>query len=208
MPAPFPTPQEQVDRVPLIKNPGFWVPKPVELPLDVHPLPDDIQAYFVYPYSLESHVLQTLPAALADLRRTEEQHRALLASYAESKERQRLAELNRLAPGYREGLGVMQPLRAGGSPNAAKASPTAGGAARSAGQQDLLGNADEDDAAGDGAEEAGREPIPRSDRAQGQPTPPNSEPTDQFKDFVDGLERLDSSLGGVTGSRHGEQNLI
>jgi len=78
--------------VPLIKSPSLWLPKPVcafrgivalqlmeiqvELPNDIHPLPEDITAYvsplpartpvlmlaqFVYPFSLEEHVLSLQP---------------------------------------------------------------------------------------------------------------------------------------------------
>ncbi|GAA5995545.1 hypothetical protein JCM5350_004031 [Sporobolomyces pararoseus] len=110
----FPSAAELVDRVPLIKNPAFWVPPPVEVPLDIHPLPEDVQAYFVYPHTLESHVLSTLPTQLAQLEQTKSQRIALLESYEESKERARKAKLQALAPGWNEGMGgVMQPVRKG-----------------------------------------------------------------------------------------------
>ncbi|KWU44548.1 hypothetical protein RHOSPDRAFT_33875 [Rhodotorula sp. JG-1b] len=192
---PFPTPAQLVDRVPLIKNPGFWVPKPVQLPPDIHPLPDDVQAYFVYPHTLEAHVLRTLPPALAQLQAVQQQRLALLASYAESKERARRAELNRLAPGWHEGKGgVMQPLKAGSS---------AAGAAKNHGDEHdlLLG----DETGGGGASEgpdhntkhANAEQATSSSNtaAAAAPTP------DLFKDFVEGLERLDSTLGSNGSAR-------
>ncbi|GAA5960269.1 hypothetical protein JCM21900_002447 [Sporobolomyces salmonicolor] len=107
----FPTPAQLVDKVPLIKNPGFWIPRPVELPLDIHPLPDDVQAYFVYPHTLEQHVLTTLPQSLSQLEQAHSQRLHLLVSYADSKERARKARLNQVAPGYAEGGGIMQPVR-------------------------------------------------------------------------------------------------
>ncbi|GAA6063053.1 hypothetical protein JCM10212_002998 [Sporobolomyces blumeae] len=107
----FPSAAQLVDRVPLIKNPAFWVPPPVQVPPDIHPLPDDVQAYFVYPHTLESHVLSTLPATLSTLEQTHAQRVALLASYAESKERARKAKLQAIAPGWNEGGEIMQPVR-------------------------------------------------------------------------------------------------
>ncbi|GAA5944316.1 uncharacterized protein JCM15063_006555 [Sporobolomyces koalae] len=108
----FPTASQLVDRVPLIKNPAFWAPPPVQVPLDIHPLPDDVEAYFVYPHTLEDHVLSTLPAQLEHLEQTRAQRVALLHSYSESKERVRKAKLQALAPGWNDGQGgVMQPVR-------------------------------------------------------------------------------------------------
>ncbi|GAA5875097.1 hypothetical protein JCM3774_003427 [Rhodotorula dairenensis] len=192
---PFPTPAQLVDRVPLIKNPGFWVPKPVQLPPDIHPLPDDVQAYFVYPHTLEAHVLQTLPPALADLQAAHQQRLALLASYAESKERARRAELNRLAPGWHEGEGVMQPRKVG-------ATGSGGGmTAATDREQDLLLDGDRDDATAKGAAgPGGQREAEASDSAATPATP------DLFKDFVDGLERLDSTLGSGSNRSDGAVN--
>ncbi|KAH9814059.1 hypothetical protein DFH28DRAFT_1095917 [Melampsora americana] len=59
-------PHELLNNIPLIKAPGTWLPKPVSfksiivLPADLHPMPDDITAYFVYPYTLESSSLNYL----------------------------------------------------------------------------------------------------------------------------------------------------
>ncbi|KAG0147940.1 hypothetical protein CROQUDRAFT_42100 [Cronartium quercuum f. sp. fusiforme G11] len=46
--------------IPLIKAPGTWLPKPIVLPPDLHPMPDDITAYFVYPFTLETTSLNYL----------------------------------------------------------------------------------------------------------------------------------------------------
>ncbi|KAK4052694.1 hypothetical protein OIV83_001981 [Microbotryomycetes sp. JL201] len=107
----FPTTLQLVEKVPLIKSPSFWVSKPIELPPDIHPLPEDVQAYFVYPHTIEAHALSALPAALDKLHRAHEARCHLLASYAESKERARKARLNQIAPGWSEGGQVMQPSR-------------------------------------------------------------------------------------------------
>ncbi|GAA5879469.1 hypothetical protein JCM1840_007049, partial [Sporobolomyces johnsonii] len=66
---------------------------------------------FVYPHTLEQHVLATLPQSLSQLEQTHSQRLHLLASYADSKERARKARLNQVAPGYAEGGGIMQPVR-------------------------------------------------------------------------------------------------
>jgi hypothetical protein len=31
--------------VPIVRSAHLWTPDPVQLPVDIHPLPDDIQAY-------------------------------------------------------------------------------------------------------------------------------------------------------------------
>ncbi|KAL8280698.1 hypothetical protein RQP46_007021 [Phenoliferia psychrophenolica] len=108
---PLPSPSQLVEKIPLIKSPSFWVPAPVQLPPDIHPLPESIEVYFVYPHTLESHALSTLPSALHSLEQAHSQRLHLLASLAESKERARKAHLNRLAPGWGEGGGVMEPVR-------------------------------------------------------------------------------------------------
>ncbi|GAA5900765.1 uncharacterized protein JCM6883_004648 [Sporobolomyces salmoneus] len=112
----FPSATELVDRVPLIKNPAFWVPPPVEVPLDIHPLPSSVEAYFVYPHTLESHVLSTLPSQLSQLSQKRLERQALLESYEESKERKRKQKLREIAPGWHEGFGgVMEPSRKKGT---------------------------------------------------------------------------------------------
>ncbi|ORY34593.1 hypothetical protein BCR39DRAFT_513542 [Naematelia encephala] len=86
--------------VPLIKSPSLWLPRPVELPNDIHPLPEDITAYFVYPFTLETHVLSLHPAphdAIAQRRA----HNAEILHHREVEEEQREREaLHKVAPGY------------------------------------------------------------------------------------------------------------
>ncbi|GAA5837006.1 hypothetical protein JCM9279_007730 [Rhodotorula babjevae] len=187
----FPTPGQLVDKVPLIRNPGFWVPKPVELPPDIHPLPEDVHAYFVYPHTLEAHVLSTLPAALDSLQQAHAQRLALLASYAESKERARKARLNQVAPGYAEGGAALEPVR--------RDTAVRKGAA-AAQREDLMGGLDEDDEdeAATRSQPEGSvlgEPRASSPGEMGAATIDEMQ-RDQMMDMFAGLERLDSSLGG------------
>ncbi|GAA5902288.1 hypothetical protein JCM8208_007250 [Rhodotorula glutinis] len=191
----FPTPGQLVDKVPLIRNPGFWVPKPVELPPDIHPLPEDVHAYFVYPHTLEAHVLSTLPAALDTLKQTHAQRVALLASYAESKERARKARLNQVAPGYAEGGAALEPVRRETAvPKAAAAAQTSSRAAR----ENLMGGSDEDEAAPAARHEGSvlGEPRANSPGEMGAATIGKME-RDQMMDMFAGLDRLDSTLGGA-----------
>lgn len=76
-------------RLPLIKSPALRVPPPVSLPQTLHPLPPNIHDYFVYPFSLEKFVLDT----------------------AERREREKREELQRRAPGWTEGGGVLEPTK-------------------------------------------------------------------------------------------------
>ncbi|KAH8927693.1 hypothetical protein BT69DRAFT_1258052 [Atractiella rhizophila] len=100
-----------ISNVPLIKAPSFWVPKPVTLPADIHPLPPDITAYFVYPHLLETHVLSTLPATLQELQTSKEQRAAYLIAREEAKKRRKKEELRKVAPGWDEGEGVLVPTK-------------------------------------------------------------------------------------------------
>ncbi|GAA6030971.1 hypothetical protein JCM8097_008962 [Rhodosporidiobolus ruineniae] len=188
----FPTAGQLVDKVPLIRNPGFWVPKPVELPQDIHPLPDDVHAYFVYPHTLEAHVLSTLPTKLQTLEQAHNQRLALLASYADSKERARKARLNQVAPGWNEGGQALEPVR-----RKETALPSAAGAGGS-----LIGGSGDEhprtpvrgDSTGEGSFLGeGRVGSPRE---MGAATLDGLQ-RDQMLDFVEGLEKLDTSFGGL-----------
>ncbi|KAK4057515.1 hypothetical protein OIO90_001584 [Microbotryomycetes sp. JL221] len=168
----FPTTLQLVDKVPLIKSPSFWVSKPVELPPDIHPLPEDVHAYFVYPHTIESHALSVLPAALEELRHKHEARCRTLTSYAESKERARKARLNQIAPGWSEGGSIMQP---------SKKDPALARAVQPEHSNDsATGTTQQDSGAREQRAEPGQQP-----HAQHDP----------LSDFVAGLENLDSSLG-------------
>ncbi|BGP02832.1 hypothetical protein RTBOTA2_005894 [Rhodotorula toruloides] len=191
------TPSQLVDKVPLIKNPGFWIPKPVELPPDIHPLPEDVHAYFVYPHTLEEHVLSTLPSTLSQRESQHTQRLALLASYAESKERARKARLNQVAPGWDEGGKALMPTQV-----RRETVVPAKEEKRRRETENLMGGSD-DEAAADS--EGGRKTPARqgsllgggqvgSPKEMGQATMDQMQ-RDQLKDMFEGLEKLDTSLG-------------
>ncbi|KAL7418836.1 hypothetical protein Q5752_006520 [Cryptotrichosporon argae] len=118
--------------VPLIKSPSLWLPPRVEFPPDVHPLPEDITAYFVYPFTLERHVVHADPSpyqAIAErrVRAAEVLHRRELAD----EERERAA-LRRVAPGYNP-ASLLVPTSASAAAVGAAPAPLMPGAAASTG---------------------------------------------------------------------------
>ncbi|KAM0745859.1 hypothetical protein T439DRAFT_384570 [Meredithblackwellia eburnea MCA 4105] len=210
---PIPSTSQLVEKVPLIKSPSFWVPPPVELPPDIHPLPDDLTAYFVYPHTLESHALATLPHALDSLSSLHSQRVHLLASLAESRERARRAHLNKLAPGWGEGGGgIMQPVRretgvVGGGAGGGER----GGGKKDKGVRDLMDSDREEEEEGEshvGTEKRNRDSDLLGEGGGGT-CPPTTTGTDKATDafereqmqaLVDGLAAMDArntTLGRV-----------
>ncbi|KAI0030244.1 hypothetical protein K488DRAFT_79728 [Vararia minispora EC-137] len=99
--------------VPLIKSPSLRVPRPVELPPDVHPLPDSIEEYFVYPFTLEPHILTLEQSRRQTVAAYAARRESLLRARADERERRRRDVLRRIAPGFEGGAGVLTPDRRG-----------------------------------------------------------------------------------------------
>ncbi|PWN33007.1 uncharacterized protein FA14DRAFT_162178 [Meira miltonrushii] len=76
-------------RVPLIKSPAVRVPPPITLPNNLHPLPPNLQEYFVYPFNLEHFVLEN----------------------ADRREKARKQDMLKRAPGWNEDGKVLEPTR-------------------------------------------------------------------------------------------------
>jgi hypothetical protein len=76
-------------RVPLIKSPAVRVPPPIILPTNLHPLPPNLQEYFVYPFNLEHFVLEN----------------------ADRREKARKQDMLKRAPGWNEDGKVLEPTR-------------------------------------------------------------------------------------------------
>jgi len=87
-------------RAPLIKSPTIHIRQPVELPPDIHPLPDSVTAYFVYPFTLEPHIITLESSRRTTLAAHSARREAYLKSREEEKERRKRDALRRIAPGF------------------------------------------------------------------------------------------------------------
>ncbi|SNX87553.1 uncharacterized protein MEPE_06263 [Melanopsichium pennsylvanicum] len=105
-------------RVPLIKSPSLSLPTPVKLPPDLHPLPTDISAYFVYPFSLESYVLDPNTPSSSTIDHLLAKHNQYLENRQREKQQHEQELLRKVAPGWHQG-DVLLP-----SAKAARPSPT------------------------------------------------------------------------------------
>lgn len=105
--------------VPLIKSPALRVPPPVQLPPDIHPLPDSVTPYFVYPFTLESHVLALESSRRNTIAAHEARREALLRARDDERQRRKREALRRVAPGFEGNGAVLMPVRVNSDTNSA-----------------------------------------------------------------------------------------
>ncbi|KAK0462894.1 uncharacterized protein EV420DRAFT_1143504 [Desarmillaria tabescens] len=103
--------------VPLIKSPSLRVPRPVELPQDIHPLPDSVTAYFVYPFTLEPHILTVESSRRTTLAAHTARREGFLRARDDEKERRKREALRKIAPGFEPAGSVLVPTKTGSVSN-------------------------------------------------------------------------------------------
>ncbi|WWC66001.1 uncharacterized protein I303_108623 [Kwoniella dejecticola CBS 10117] len=108
--------------VPLIKSPSLWLPKPIEMPNDIHPLPEDITAYFVYPFTLEEHVLSVHPSPAEAISARRARNAEILHQREVEEEQKEKDALRRIAPGYNP-ASVLLPSSNSPRPSSASVQP-------------------------------------------------------------------------------------
>ncbi|PBK70444.1 hypothetical protein ARMSODRAFT_955944 [Armillaria solidipes] len=103
--------------VPLIKSPSLRVPRPVEIPQDIHPLPDSVTAYFVYPFTIEPHILTVESSRRTTLAAHTARREAFLRARDDEKERRKRETLRKIAPGFEPAGSVLVPTKTGSVSN-------------------------------------------------------------------------------------------
>ena len=102
-----------LSHVSLVQAPESLAPRPVARPDDLHPLPDNIDAYFVYPFSVEELVTSPHTLLTSDsVHALHERHANFLRMRKERKEREEQERFRRLAPGWAHGDGsILEPVK-------------------------------------------------------------------------------------------------
>ncbi|KAK0236542.1 hypothetical protein EDD85DRAFT_576660 [Armillaria nabsnona] len=103
--------------VPLIKSPSLRVPRPVEIPQDIHPLPDSVTAYFVYPFTTEPHILTVESSRRTTLAAHTARREAFLRARDDEKERRKREALRKIAPGFEPAGSVLVPTKTSNPPS-------------------------------------------------------------------------------------------
>ncbi|KAJ4481219.1 hypothetical protein J3R30DRAFT_3700837 [Lentinula aciculospora] len=106
------SPYAAAGHVPLIKSPSLRVPPRVELPEDIHPLPDSVTPYFVYPFTLEPHVITLESSRRSTIAAHQARREAYLRSREDEKEWRKREALRKIAPGFEPRGSVLVPTRA------------------------------------------------------------------------------------------------
>jgi len=102
---------EAAYRIPLIKGPTLRTPKPIYLPPDIHPLPDDVTPYFAYPFTLEPHTLTLESSRQTTLQAHHARNTAYIKQREDEKSRKKREALRKIAPGFEPSSGPLVPTK-------------------------------------------------------------------------------------------------
>ncbi|KAI0042793.1 hypothetical protein FA95DRAFT_531228 [Auriscalpium vulgare] len=122
--------------VPLIKSPSLRLPRLVELPPDVHPLPESVTPYFVYPFTLEPHIAMLESTRRKSIAAHAARREAYLRARDDEKERRKREALRCIAPGF-DPMAPLVPMRTVSSQSSGAAAPDGGPHAPSK-QRDIM----------------------------------------------------------------------
>ncbi|KAF8151559.1 hypothetical protein B0H34DRAFT_790884 [Crassisporium funariophilum] len=111
------SPYAAAAQIPLIKAPSLRVPQPVELPPDIHPLPESVNEYFVYPFVLEPHIITLESSRRSTIAAHAARREAYLRSREDEKERRKRDALRRIAPGFEPHGSLLVPTKNPGNPS-------------------------------------------------------------------------------------------
>ncbi|WFD45312.1 hypothetical protein MPSI1_003994 [Malassezia psittaci] len=85
----------------LVLNPEYRVSPPIRRPYDMHPLPESIEAYCVYPFSLEERILSGKQFPLSqNIAAKCERHKGFMEQRKQGKIQQEKDRMLRMAPGW------------------------------------------------------------------------------------------------------------
>ncbi|WFD35887.1 hypothetical protein MCUN1_002755 [Malassezia cuniculi] len=102
-------PQALLARVAFVRAPEAQAPPLVERPADIHPLPDSVDAYFVYPFTAEDYV--TSNTSSKQIKGLFERQDAYLAARRAQREHENAQKLARMAPGWSGEDTILEPTR-------------------------------------------------------------------------------------------------
>ena len=89
-------PHALLSRVALVRSPEACAPPQIALPVDIHPLPESIDAYFAYTFSAEDFTLSSISSK--QVRRLLEQKTEYIAALCERRERDGHGDLASVTP--------------------------------------------------------------------------------------------------------------
>ena len=111
---PYAVQQSWLQHMMLVLDPEYQIPPPVTFPVDMHPLPEDIDAYCVYSYRAEDLVRTSSNLSSSRFRAMRSEQESFLKEKQLARERRERERLQKMAPGWAhhgDARMVLQPTR-------------------------------------------------------------------------------------------------